>query len=223
MSRNTLFQILYLYLDTFLNALSIFLLGSSENFGSLYFNLKHMFLYRDPVKNIVSILSMSGSMPKFMTRMFMSKFMHKMICGLCPDLVIEQKALDHINKGLQEGDDQVFAIVSFALHILCYLRGKEETEIKPHTIKYENVVNNPKQELEKIVCFLEREKDTIDYESCLEAMKKDSQGKSEVLSKEKLASTKKKNPITQDLVDKIDRYFLEYGLPKTSEFDELFQ
>ena len=54
-------------------------------------------------------------------------------------------------------------------------------------------------------------------------MKKDSQEKSEVLSKEKLASTKKKNPITQELVDKIDRYFIEYGLPKITEFDILFQ
>ena len=54
-------------------------------------------------------------------------------------------------------------------------------------------------------------------------MKKDSQEKSEVLSKEKLASMKKKNPITQDLIDKVDKYFFEYGLQKTKEFDSLFE
>ena len=182
-----------------------------------------MFLYREPVKNIVSILSMAGSMPKFITRKFIGIFVNKLVDGLSPDLVTEQKALDQITKSVEGGDDQVFAIVLFILHILCYLKGKVDTEIKPHTIKYENVVNNPREELENIVFFLGKEKDGVDYESCLEAMKKDSQGKSEALSKEKLASAKKKNPITQELINKIDKYFLDFGLPITNEFDSVFR
>ena len=70
--------------------------------------------------------------------------------------------------------------------------------------------------------FLNKQKDTIDYSSCLEVMNKDSQGKSESLSQEKLAAFKKKNPINQELVDKIDRYFTEYGLPPSTNFDSVF-
>ena len=181
-----------------------------------------MFLYREPVKNIVSILSMAGSMPNFLARQFMSKFLNPIIEGLSPDLQTKQMAFDHVNKGVKEGDSQVTGIVVFILHILCYFKGKGDTDIKPHTIRYENVLANPREELEKIGSFLGKRNDAIDYEKCLEAMKKDSQGKSEVLSKEKLASEKKKNPINQDLIDKVDKYFLDYGLPKTKEFDNLF-
>ena len=182
-----------------------------------------MFLYREPVKNIASILSMSGSMPKFLTRHFMSKFFDPILEGLSPDLQTKQMAFDHLNKGLKEGDDQVSGIVMFILHILCYLKGKGDADIKPHTIKYENVLANPREELEKIGSFIGKKNYTIDYERCLEAMKKDSQEKSEVLSKEKLAAEKKKNPINQDLIDKVDKYFLDYGLPTTKEFDNLFR
>ena len=205
-----------------LQELYYFFLGQPQDFDSLYFEVKHMFLYRDPVKNIVSILSMTGSMPKFITQKFIGRFMNKMVSGLSPDLLTEKMALNHITKSLEGGDDQVFAVVLFILHILCYLKGKSYTGIKPHTIKYEKVVNNPREELEKIVSFLGKENCAIDYESCLEAMKKDSQGKSEVLSKQKLASVKKKNPITQELTHKIDKYFSEFGLPKTNEFDGVF-
>ena len=181
-----------------------------------------MFLYREPVKNIVSILSMAGSMPNFLTRQFMSKFLNPVIEGLSPDVQTKKMAFDHVNIGVKEGDDQVTGIVIFILHILCFLKGKGDTDIKPHTIKYENVLANPREELEKIGSFLNKKNETIDYERCLEAMKKDSQEKSEVLSKEKLAAVKKKNPINEDLIDKIDKYFLDYGLPKTKEFDSLF-
>ena len=205
-----------------LQELYFFFLGQPQDFDFLYFEVKHMFLYRDPVKNIVSILSMAGSMPKFITQKFIGRFMNKMVSGLSPDLLTEKMALNQITKSLEGGDDQVFAVVLFILHILCYLKGKSDTGIKPHTIKYEKVVNNPREELEKIVYFLGKENGATDYESCLEAMKKDSQGKSEVLSKAKLASVKKKNPITQELTNKIDKFFSEFGLPKTNEFDGLF-
>ena len=75
---------------------------------------------------------------------------------------------------------------------------------------------------EKLCIFLKKQKDIIDYSSCLEAMNKDSQEKSEDISKEKLAAFKKKNPITQELVDKIDRYFTDYGLPPSRNFDSVF-
>ena len=90
----------------------------------------------------------------------------------------------------------------------------QETEPKPWGITLRE---------HHIWLFLGKEKDGVDYESCLEAMKKDSQGKSEALSKEKLASAKKKNPITQELINKIDKYFLDFGLPITNEFDSVFR
>ena len=181
-----------------------------------------MFLHREPVKNIVSILSMAGSMQNFLTRQFMSKFLNPVIEGLSPDLLTKQLAFDHVNKGVKEENDQVSGIVIFILHILWYLKGKGDTDIKPHTIEYENVLANPREELEKIGSFLREKNETIDYERCLEAMKKDSHEKSEVLSKEKLAAVKKKNPINQELINKIDKYFLDYRLPKSKEFDSLF-
>ena len=200
----------------------IILTGDHQCFGPLYFEIKHMFMYRDPVKNIVSIQSMFGAVPKFVTRRFMSLMMVKMLSGLSPDPLTEKKSIKDVTESLKRGDGQVVTIVFFVLHILCYLKGKEDTNIHDHTIKYEDVISNPKDELEKIVHFLNKQKDTIDYSSCLEAMNKDSQGKSESISREKLAAFKKKNPINQELVDKIDRYFTEYGLPPSTNFDSVF-
>ena len=164
----------------------------------------------------------SAAVPKFFTVRFLSVMMEKILSGLSPDPLSEKKSRLDVTKSLKGGDPQVMGIVLFIMHILCYLKGKDDTNINVHTIKYENVVTNPKEELEKIVCFLGKQKDIINYSSCLEAMNKDSQEKSEDISKEKLSSFKKKNPITEELVNKIDRYFQEYGLPLSKNFDSLF-
>ena len=113
-------------------------------------------------------------------------------------------------------------VKSFILHILCYLKGKNDTGISAHTLKYEDIINNPREELEKIVNFLGRNNDNIDYAACLEAMNKDSQAKSEDIRKEKLAAFKKKNPITPELIDEIDSCFQDYGLPPSKNFDDVF-
>ena len=51
---------------------------------------------------------------KIITRKFIGIFVNKLVGGLSPDLVTEQKALDHITKSVEGGDDQVFAIVCVA-------------------------------------------------------------------------------------------------------------
>ena len=182
-----------------------------------------MFLYRDPVKNILSILSLNGSMPKFITRRFMSTMKNKLLSGLSPDAITSQKALADLDKGLEEGDDHMFGIIFYTLHILCYLKGKDYTDVDVHTIKYENIIANPREQLENIVRFLSKDRDAIDYSLCLEAMNRDSQEKSEDISKEKLASFKKKNPITKELIQKIDDCFQGYGLPSSKDFDYAFR
>ena len=169
------------------------------------------------------MLSMVGSIPKFMSNRFLSIMKNKMLNGLSPDPVIAQKALKDVDLGLQGGDEQRFAIVFYILHILCYLKGKHDTNINDHIVKYEDILNNPRKELEKIVSFLGRDKDNIDYTTCLEAMNKDSQAQSEDLSKEKLAAFKQKNPVTPELVNKIDNCFQEYGLPPSKNFDDVFR
>ena len=181
-----------------------------------------MFLYRDPVKNIASFESLIGSLPKLLTLPFITLMKENRLCGLAPDPMTEQKAMNDFTECLKEGDNQGLSIIYYILKILCYLEGKCESNIIAHTIKYEDVISNPKFELEKIVHFLNKQKDIVDYSSCLEAMNKDSQEKSEELSKEKLASFKKKKPVTQELVDKIDRYFSDYGLPPSRNFDSVF-
>ena len=98
-----------------------FFVGDSNLFGSLYFEVKHMFLYRDPVKNILSILSLNGSMPKFITRRFMTTMKTKLLSGLSPDPKTSQKALADLDKGLEEGDDHMFGIIFYTLHILLSL------------------------------------------------------------------------------------------------------
>ena len=164
---------------------------------------------------------MLGSVPKSRKKPFGS-LMKKIINALSPDPLTEKKALTDVTNSFNRGDDQVLAIVFFSMHILCYLKGKRDTNIHVHTIKYEDVLSNPKDELEKIVYFLNKQRDKINYSSCLEAMNKDSQEKSEAISKEKLAAFKKKNTVTEELLDKIDRYFTDYGLPRSKNFDSAF-
>ena len=44
----------------------------------------------------------------------------------------------------------------------------------------------------------------------------------EYVSREKLSEFKQGNPITDELVDKIDMLFERYGLPPSKQFDNLF-
>ena len=161
-------------------------------------------------------------MPKWIVRKFQGMLKEKMIGGLCPENMTKAKAIADIEIGLKVGDHQVMGIMFYILHILCYLDARKRTMINAHTIKYETLLSNPKEELEKIVQILNKGKDNVDYELCLKALGKDSQAKSEDISKEKLAEFKKKNPITPELIDKIDTLFKKYGLPSSKTFDDLF-
>ena len=68
-------------------------------------------MFRDPIKNIVSILSMVSGMPKWIVRKFQGMLKEKMIGGLCPENMTKAKAIADIEIGLKVGDPQKLVIL----------------------------------------------------------------------------------------------------------------
>ena len=153
---------------------------------------------------------------------YRSMMLNRIIPSLCPDDGTLKYAFEDINNAFDAGDNQVFTIVPFILRFLCYADARKRAAFNVHVIKYETLLGNPREELEKIVHYLNKQNDNVDFELCINAMSSDSQSKSEYVSREKLSEFKQGNPITDELVDKIDMLFERYGLPPSKQFDNLF-
>ena len=76
------------------NSFDLFPIGNPEAHPELYLEVKHMFLYRDPIKNIVSLLSMASGMTKSSVRKFQRRMVDKVIRSLCPDITTYNKTIE---------------------------------------------------------------------------------------------------------------------------------
>ena len=199
--------------------------GNRQEVGELYLHVKHMFLYRDPITNIASMLNTTANFVSF----GYPRWAIRKVAGHMLSETLKRCGFDHWTKEnltkdmtpyLDGKDDHIFDILQFILSILCYVNAKEKLDV--HTIKYENLLSNPKGQLEKIVQLLNKSKENIDYAGCLKALNKDSQAKSKYLCQKRLAPYKNKNVPTQAFIEKIDSFLQKYGLPPSNKFDDIF-
>lgn len=159
-------------------------------------DVKHVFMWRDAEKNILSFLSLFDSVfptnpvIKMVTKMMSHKpFVDMFFERIGTQEVCEDARLYIAQVGQEENIPLVVATTMWAIPMIIYKRLKG-TAVKFYPVKYEDLLANPTEEMIKLVDHCELV-DQLDLNGCLEAMNSDSQAGS-TISKEKLMKSKKK-------------------------------
>ncbi len=178
--------------------------------------IKHVYMWREFEPHFRSMRSMRESISSWAFKMFVANFFRKMLLkSLLPHEFRTEKLQEFLKQVCANCDNFETHAAMCALQFLSYL--KQKTSVPFHVVKYETLLADPVKVFKDLATHI----DISDYQmdKVLEAMKEDSQGKSQSLNQEKLKSFKKM--MTSEEKAKVLEIFHHLELPSYEKFDEI--
>ena len=180
-----------------------------------------LIMYRDPVANVKSLIP-------FLTALGIPiSIAEPMVRAMFANLPAAE--LSEINQILdpllRAYDTQKLAIMYYLGHVIHIKRASSNIKGKWHVLKYENLVNNPGQEITNLLRFFDVKVTQQMLDNCFEAFNKDSQSEHDVINKKNLDSVRrtKEGSIPEGFKDMVDEKLQLFGFPFSDDFDSLFE
>lgn len=183
--------------------------------------VQHVFLHRDPRKNIASFIAMISSVSSWLFYKFAFPiWLHIIFSTVHESSAYYQVAQDMKETQLKGKADllKVFAAY-YSMHVRSFLDCAVDRGVNFHHLAYEDLLLNPEREMRSLLTHCKMPQDSI--QGSLEAMKKDSQLNSDV-SKDKLKSSRTKG-FSDCEVDTINHIIKQFDLPGLDNYRDAFK
>ncbi len=177
-------------------------------------HVRHAFMFRNPERNIASIISMEKSVP-------WKKLLPMMMRHLTLEGSAFEAAIHEFAKEIDKNFTSVgFSSIIWGIMVLCFKESRDRFKIDIFPVSYDELLGDSI----KIIG------DLTDYcgygrqgglDKCLEALSRDSQANTS-LSQKKLRKSKKKGGFTEEEKGVINRNFKKLGLPPVEQYMEIF-
>jgi hypothetical protein len=183
-------------------------------------NIKHLFMWREPLKNILSYNNMINAL---MTNAFLlNHFLKPKFTKMLQKVVTEyepQNVRDNAKDILEKFDVTEVVTLMWCLHMLAFDKFRKIGNVTFLSIRYEDLLENPRNIMDQVQdhCQLEQ-LNPIKY---LSVMNQDSQVGS-AISREKIEKTSKKDFSSEDKI-KINHVLNKLNLPPLDQVSGYFQ
>ncbi len=178
-------------------------------------NIKHAFMFRAPMPNIASIISMRNAIPWKTLFPMMAKRL------TLPGSQFQPVIDDLVQECLYRFEPIKFTSAIWAMIVLCFKESKLRFGVDVFPVSYENLINDSEDLVGRLARHCQIKYDDAHLAKCTQMLEKDSQSNT-VLSRDNLKKFKKKEFTTED-IGIINDIFHILGLPSIDKYMSTFQ
>ena len=184
--------------------------------------VKHLFMSREPDRNVASFLSLNSSVADGLVQRFFKPCLRQMIKEAVPENTEVDLLAERILAEFQGRPyDQVWAwTLTWCFVVQCYLEYSRKGQVDFHFLDYDSLVRDPRGVLTGVLKHCQVDSDDATLSRCLQALGKDSQEGTQ-LSRVNLGErrTSLSEEESRTVRETLERFGFVYGAEWRSTFE----